>query len=487
MLLIRSTAKLAKTSNSFRNLYLGSSFINRFGFKRTFGEQNAPPREIKGTFGDLCMNLDKISLTTSRNEKTRLLTQALTLASSSETELSNAIKLCYCKIRISTTNAKESMQIASKLLGDVIQKVFNLSAAEYEEGSKKYSDFGDFASYLAGVKLNKDKSKSSTITCEDVVKKLDLLYDIKGKDSNAMKVQELSKLFDDLSTPEEFKYLIRIIQGNLRIGMGPKTIANSIQAIDTKLDKTKRDEMIKNIEKQVIGKQVTGTNLQIGISISPMLCKPSGNLPEIRKSLSVLGNSVICENKYDGERTQIHYSKGEIKMFSRNSEPQIENYKELSTKLLEFFKALKIHSIKDCIIDGEIIAVGENNEILPFQEVRKKDKDSKKSLKVIAFDLLWLNDNIIPKPLPERKKLLASLFTNPEAFIAPIEFTELNLGDADFESKITACYQKAMKSKCEGVVIKNASPASSPYDISGSRKQWVKVILINKFISLKKV
>lgn len=69
-----------------------------------------------------------------------------------------------------------------------------------------------------------------------------------------------------------------------------------------------------------------------------MLCRPSGGCEDIKKLLGAYGNNVICETKYDGERTQIHYDKGKITLFSRNAEQQNVNYPELTAQILEYLK-----------------------------------------------------------------------------------------------------------------------------------------------------
>ena len=74
-----------------------------------------------------------------------------------------------------------------------------------------------------------------------------------------------------------------------------------------------------------------------------MLCRPTGGCEDIKKLLGAFGNKVICETKYDGERTQIHYNKGEITLFSRNAEQQNVNYPELTEEIKEYLKVITLN------------------------------------------------------------------------------------------------------------------------------------------------
>ena len=47
---------------------------------------------------------------------------------------------------------------------------------------------------------------------------------------------------------------------------------------------------------------------------------------------------VIADIKYDGERTQVHFSNGQVNLFSRNFESQNEKFWMLREKLQEWFE-----------------------------------------------------------------------------------------------------------------------------------------------------
>jgi len=131
---------------------------------------------------------------------------------------------------------------------------------------------------------------------------------------------------------------------------------------------------------------------------------------------------IIAEVKYDGERTQIHYSGGEVNLFSRNFDSQNKKFWLLRERLHLFFEKCrndfllyKWQDVNDFIIDGEIVFVNEDGQFLEFQDIDRKYKNYNTSAnvllkqpKVLIFDILGLNgQSLCSLPLKYRKKILA--------------------------------------------------------------------------------
>jgi DNA ligase 1 len=76
-----------------------------------------------------------------------------------------------------------------------------------------------------------------------------------------------------------------------------------------------------------------------GVPLKPMLAKPTKSISEVLDRFE--GREFTCEYKYDGERAQIHYipspsggesggkGKGEVKVYSRNSEDMSKRYPDI--------------------------------------------------------------------------------------------------------------------------------------------------------------
>lgn len=204
-----------------------------------------------------------------------------------------------------------------------------------------------------------------------------------------------------------------------------------------------------------------------------MLAKAATSPAHVKELLGKLGNLVVGECKYDGERTHLHFSKENLVMYTRSGEQQNEKYRKLHEGVKEY---LGRTGVEDCVLDGEIIALDVSGRICPFQEVGKKSSKSKVLLKVVVFDILWLNNaKTIDMPLLERKKLLDKILKPATPIIEKIKYTVLDLKDSDFEKKLLQLFDQAKGENCEGLIVKTAGAENSMYEPSTSRRYWTKV------------
>ena len=161
--------------------------------------------------------------------------------------------------------------------------------------------------------------------------------------------------------------------------------------------------------------------------IKPMLASPCHSIPELGEQLARLlrrssgAGSVPAsaapirlqvEDKYDGERVQIHYAKGEraAVSFSRNLKPTVP------WKLDALRDALPaaFGDASSLIIDGEMLVVDTaTGQPLPFGTLavhKFAALPATASVCVVVFDLLYLNGaSLLSRPLSERRALLEKL------------------------------------------------------------------------------
>ena len=113
----------------------------------------------------------------------------------------------------------------------------------------------------------------------------------------------------DLSN-DEFKFIIEIVTNNLKIKMSVDTVIKIIRNMINKslIDKS----LIPKLEK-LFGRSMED-RIKFGMAIDPMLSLPISNFDKLVEKLKKdvnKGSKIIVENKYDGERLQIHASKKE--------------------------------------------------------------------------------------------------------------------------------------------------------------------------------
>ncbi len=142
--------------------------------------------------------------------------------------------------------------------------------------------------------------------------------------------------------------------------------------------------------------------------LEPMLAKAASKLPE--------GEGWLFEPKWDGFRTVVFRDGDEVLLQSRDCKPMNRYFPELVAPLAASLP-------ERCIIDGEIVIVGESGldfdalllRIHPAESrVRMLAEQSPASF--VAWDLVALGgDDLRETPLAERRKRLEKAFASVEA------------------------------------------------------------------------
>ncbi|KAF5719434.1 DNA ligase 1 [Fusarium mundagurra] len=344
----------------------------------------------------------------------------------------------------------------------------------------------------------------------DGIKKL-----LAAADANSTGKVDITK---DKGGPSEAKFIIRFLEGKLRLGLAERTVLVSLaQAIvaheaDAKgevpstSDLEKGESILKTVYSELpsydviipamlehgIMKLRENCKLRPGVPLKPMLAKPTKAITEVLDRFE--GQTFTCEYKYDGERAQIHYvakdapqelseasqsaakeaAAGVASIFSRNSEDLSRKYPDILAKLHTWVKP----DTKSFVLDCETVAWDvDEKKVLPFQQLmtrKKKDvkvEDVKVKVCVFAFDLLYLNgEAVVEKALRERRELLETAFNPVEG-----EFsfaTHMNGQELD---EIQVFLDESVKASCEGLMVKMLDGTESGYEPSKRSRNWLKI------------
>ncbi|KAF0645811.1 hypothetical protein FPSE5266_03554 [Fusarium pseudograminearum] len=344
----------------------------------------------------------------------------------------------------------------------------------------------------------------------DGIKKL-----LAAADANSTGKVDITK---DKGGPSEAKFIIRFLEGKLRLGLAERTVLVSLaQAIvaheaytkdkaPSATDLEKGEAILKTVYSELpsydviipailehgIMKLRDTCKLRPGVPLKPMLAKPTKAITEVLDRFE--GQKFTCEYKYDGERAQIHYvakdapqelneaSQGAAKevaagvasIFSRNSEDLSRKYPDILAKLHTWVKL----DTKSFVLDCETVAWDvDEKKVLPFQQLmtrKKKDvkvEDVKVKVCVFAFDLLYLNgEAVVEKALRERRELLQTAFNPVEG-----EFAFATHMDGQELDEIQVFLDESVKASCEGLMVKMLDGDESGYEPSKRSRNWLKI------------
>ncbi|KAH7313347.1 DNA ligase [Stachybotrys elegans] len=413
-----------------------------------------------------------------------------------------------------------------KAIGETTGRTLPIIKADHKE-------IGDLG--LVAVKSRSTQPtmfKPKPLTVRGVHQGLMEIATVTGNGAQGRKVNGIKKLLSsadangtgkvditkDKGGPSEAKFIIRFLEGKLRLGLAERTVLVSLaQAVvfheaelkgnvPSTTDLEKGEAMLKTVYSNLPSYEVIipsmlqsgimqlseNCKLRPGVPLKPMLAKPTKAITEVLDRFE--GQKFTCEYKYDGERAQIHYvakdapeelsqtrpgaskeaAEGVASIFSRNSEDLSKKYPDILAKLHTWVK----EDTKSFVLDCETVAWDVvEKKVLPFQQLmtrKKKDvkvEDVKVKVCVFAFDLLYLNgEAVVEKSLRERRELLKEAFTPVEgqfAFATQMDGQELE--------EIQVFLDESVKASCEGLMVKMLDGTESGYEPSKRSRNWLKI------------
>ncbi|CEJ93870.1 Putative DNA ligase [[Torrubiella] hemipterigena] len=374
--------------------------------------------------------------------------------------------------------------------------------------------------------------KPKPLTVRGVLQGLMGIATVTGNGAQGRKVDGIKKLLSasdahntgkiditkDKGGPSEAKYLIRFLEGKLRLGLAERTVLVSLaQAavcheaslkgkVPSTTDIENGESILKSTYSELPSYDVIipammehgimnlreYCKLRPGVPLKPMLAKPTKAITEVLDRFE--NQTFTCEYKYDGERAQIHYvaksapqklsksapdankevGNGVASIFSRNSEDLSKKYPDILAKLSTWVK----DGTQSFVLDCETVAWDvDEKKVLPFQQLmtrKKKDvkvEDVKVKVCVFAFDLLYLNgDAVVAKSLRERRDLLHAAFNPVEG-----EFAFATCMDGRELDEIQVFLDESVKASCEGLMVKMLDGTESGYEPSKRSRNWLKI------------
>ncbi len=242
------------------------------------------------------------------------------------------------------------------------------------------------------------------------------------------------------ATPLEAKYIVKVMTGDLRIGLKESLVEEAIaKAYGGTLPEVQRANMllgdIGGTLRLAAESKLGEARMRLFHPLGFMLASPVESTEE---GLSYFSEAAV-EDKYDGIRAQAHVSGEEVKIFSRTRDEITVSFPELPPALAGL--------PQDAILDGEIVAweypekledakaivdeavsaeseakaenLGSARPFSVLQQRLGRKKVSEKMLREVpvaflVFDVLYADGElIIDRPLHERARILDALLSSP--------------------------------------------------------------------------
>ncbi|MEM1566634.1 MAG: ATP-dependent DNA ligase [Candidatus Bathyarchaeia archaeon] len=354
------------------------------------------------------------------------------------------------------TLTDESLKVGPGLIERSISLATGVSLSEVKKLMIDYGEHGEVAFLLK-------KPSEAVLSVNEVYEAVRLLPKLKGVRERELYVSSLLRV----STPLEAKYIVRLLLGDLKLGYYASTVMRAaakayqvpVEFIQNACAIMGLAEGISLASEGLL--KLAEVKMRPGQFIKPQLA----HLYEPDKVVY----PVRAEYKIDGSRLQVHKWGTQIWLFSRRGV-------EKSQTLPEIVEIAKTFRAQSCIVDGEVFAVDQNGNPLPFQVMLERtvpreltpeelaERMAKVRVTYRAFDILFLNGkDLIGLPLSERRKYLLEVVP-PEYLAEGVECQN--------EVELMCFYDEALRKGYEGIVVKNLN---SPYEIGQRTYTWLKL------------
>ncbi len=367
---------------------------------------------------------------------------------------------------------QRTLEVSWATLSGVIKRLTNINWTIFSEAFSKTGDIGAATKIVfEATKVRKQATLiEKSITILEVRRNLEAIAETTGYGSRERKERILETLLGTV-TPLEVKYIVKVLIGEMRTGFheGLMELAVS-KAFNIPHDTVRTASMLTGdigevaTTAKIQGKEgVLKLQFRIFRPVKPMLAQTAEDLNEIIKEH---GGKTALEYKLDGARIQIHKFDDAVRIFSRRLTDVTESLPEIVQLIQNKIRVGKT------ILEGEVIAVGEDGSPLPFQHLMRRfrrvhkieDMVKKIPVKLYLFDILYLKgQSLIAVPYEERRKKLGEiagnlLLTKQVVTSSPQEAEEF--------------LKEAINKGHEGLVAKKLD---SPYTPGVRGKRWFKI------------
>src|SRR5258706_9419697 len=391
----------------------------------------------------LAESCEAIAATTKKLQKTAIVADYFKARTTDEA----AVSAVFLSGRAFPAWEETTLQVGGALLWRVVAELSGKDEAALTADYRRHGDLGAVA-----AEVLKERSGQGL----GVLEVSRIFREIAAARGPAAKTALVRDLLAR-ATPLEAKYIVKIITGDLRIGLKESLVEEAIaKAYGISFVEVQRANMllgdIGKTLRLAVGGNLAEAKMRLLHPLGFMLASPVESAEEGLKYFA----EAAVEDKYDGIRAQAHIADGEVRFFSRTRDEITESFPELPDALAGL--------PEDAILDGEIVAwesppnaalsrevvdetfseeamekAGSLGRARPFSVLQQRlgrKKVSEKMLREVpvaylVFDVLYAGGELlIERPLRERALILDRLLGKDRTYHEVTETRRKTLGTA---------------------------------------------------------
>jgi DNA ligase-1 len=393
---------------------------------------------------------ERIAATPAKLEKVRLLSDYL--RSLDEAQL--RIATTYFTGKAFPQNDLRTLQVGWAVIYRALLGATKITDSELHRIASSHGDAGKTA-----YEAMEHRTRPEPFTIVESRELLENLQKTRGPVGKAELLQNcLARL-----TAREGQYVIKILTGDLRIGLREGLVEEAIAAASgAPLDDVKEANMLLGDigETALLARrgELARAELSLFRPIKCMLASPEPTAEAIWSRFAET-KTVYIEDKFDGIRAQLHRGAARVEIFSRDLRRMTDQFPEIADQARKFADEL--------ILDGEIIAFDQGKKLTFFDLQKRLGRKTDSTdlfaaaaadvpVIFIGFDVLWHNGrSLLKTPLRERRELLRDLKLPPQFQVAEV-FAAHSAED------IEQAFHSARRRMNEGLMIKDPESYYSP-------------------------
>ena len=399
---------------------------------------------------ELAKTCEAIAATTKKLLKTGLVADYLKSRGVDEA----AVSAVFLSGRAFPVWEETTLQVGGRSLWRVVAELAGKDEDALTEAYRKHGDLGAVAGEVLPPRAE------SGLGVLEVSERFRKIAAARGPAAKSALVRDLLTR----ATPLEAKYIVKIMTGDLRIGLKESLVEEAIgRAYGGTQAEVQRANMLLGDIGETLRLAVRGAlgevHMRMFHPLGFMLASPAESAEE---ALSHFEQASV-EDKYDGIRAQAHVSDGEVRFFSRTRDEITESFPELPEALAGL--------PKDAILDGEILAWSYSEagagRALPFSALQQRLGRKKVSEELmrrvpvayLVFDVLYADGKLLlERRLGERMRVLDEL-------LAAERITHHRLTQTKRKAQGALIFGEDEGPVVERLIRASSAPAATPAEV----------------------